>query len=114
VQKHLSVTNHGYLGYAVVVNKKFWDGLPADIRVALTKAIAESTKVADDVAFQDNQDALAKVAASGKTTIYKPTLAERFLLKKAMMPVHKQMASRIGDETMQAIYKETNFDPSKL
>jgi C4-dicarboxylate-binding protein DctP len=114
VQKHLSVTNHGYLGYAVVVNKKFWDGLPADIRAALSKAIAESTKVADDVAFQDNQDALAKVAASGKTAIYKPTLAERFLLKKAMMPVHKQMASRIGDETMQAIYKETNFDPSKL
>ncbi len=114
VQKHVSLTNHGYLGYAVVVNKKFWDGLPADIRAALNKAMAESTKVANDVAFQDNVDALAKVQATGKTTIYKPSLAERFLLKKALVPVHKQMASRIGDETMQAIYKETNFDPSKL
>jgi C4-dicarboxylate-binding protein DctP len=114
VQKHLSITNHGYLGYAVVVNKKFWDGLPADIRTALTKAMAESTKVANDTAFQDNQDALAKVKTSGKTTIYAPGLAERFLLKKAMIPVHKQMASRIGDETIQLIYKETNFDPSKL
>jgi C4-dicarboxylate-binding protein DctP len=114
VQKHLSITNHGYLGYAVVVNKKFWDGLPADIRAALTKAMAESTKVANDVAFQDNQDALAKVKASGKTVIYQPSIGERFLLKKAMIPVHKQMASRIGDETIHAIYKETNFDPSKL
>jgi C4-dicarboxylate-binding protein DctP len=114
VQKHLSITNHGYLGYAVVVNKKFWDGLPADIRTALTKAMAESTKVANDVAFQDNQDALAKVKASGKTVIYQPSMGERFLLKKAMIPVHKQMASRIGDETIHAIYKETNFDPSKL
>ncbi len=114
VQKHLTVTNHGYLGYAVVVNKKFWDGLPADIRAALTKAMAESTKVANDTAFQDNQDALAKVKASGKTAIYQPTLGERFLLKKAMFPVHKQMASRIGEETIQDIYKATNFDPNKM
>lgn len=114
VQKHLSVTNHGYLGYAVVVNKKFWDGLPADIRAALTKAMTESTKVANDTAFADNQDALAKVKAAGKTTIYQPTLGERFLLKKAMFPVHKQMSSRIGEETINEIYKVTNFDPTKM
>ena len=34
VQKHLTMTDHGYLGYAVIVNKKFWDGLPAEIRMA--------------------------------------------------------------------------------
>jgi C4-dicarboxylate-binding protein DctP len=114
VQKHVSVTNHGYLGYAVVVNKKFWDGLPADVRAALSKAMVESTKVANDVAYQDNQQALVKVKAAGKTTIYTPTNAERFLLKKAMVPVHKQMASRIGDETIQEIYRVTGFDPTKL
>ena len=35
VQKYLTITDHGYLGYAVIVNKKFWDGLPADIRKQL-------------------------------------------------------------------------------
>lgn len=114
VQKHVSVTNHGYLGYAVVVNKKFWDGLPADVRTALNKAMAEATVVANDVAKKDNEDALEKVRTSGKTAIYKPSLAERFLLKKAMVPVHKQMASRIGQETLDEIYKVTNFDPTKL
>ncbi len=114
VQKHVTVSNHGYLGYAVVVNKKFWDGLPADIRASLTKAMAESTTVANEIALKDNQDALAKVKASGKSSIYVPSNAERFLLKKAMVPVHKQMASRIGDETIQEIYKVTGFDPSKL
>jgi len=114
VQKHLSVTSRGYLGYAVVVNKKFWDGLPADIRAALDKAMAESTKVANDVALKDNQDALAKVKLAGKTQIHQPTMGERFLLKKAMLPVHKQMASRIGQETINEIYKVTGFDSSKL
>jgi len=114
VQSHLSVTNHGYLGYAVVVNKKFWDGLPADIRNQLTQAINESTKVANDHAFADNQEAMTKVKAAGKTEIYTPTPAERLALKKALVPVHQQMTSRIGEETLRAIYKETGFDPSKL
>ena len=43
VQKHVTVSNHGYLGYAVIVNKKFWDGLPPDIRASLAKAMAEAT-----------------------------------------------------------------------
>ena len=114
VQKHMTVSNHGYLGYAVVVNKKFWDGLPADIRGQLNQAMAESTKVANDHAFKDNEDALAKVKAAGKTEVYTPTPAERMALKKALVPVHKQMESRIGAEIIQDIYKETGFVADKL
>ena len=43
VQKHATLTNHGYLGYAIITNKKFWEGLPADVRAALERAIAETT-----------------------------------------------------------------------
>ena len=43
VQKYMTMTNHGYIGYVVVVNKKFWDGLPADIRGELEKAMKEAT-----------------------------------------------------------------------
>src|SRR5437773_11075485 len=38
VQKYAIVTNHGYIGYVVVVNKRFWDGLPTDIRAGCQKA----------------------------------------------------------------------------
>ncbi|MGB3427113.1 MAG: DctP family TRAP transporter solute-binding subunit, partial [Burkholderiaceae bacterium] len=47
VQKHATMTNHGYIGYAVITNKKFWDGLPADIRTGLEAAMAEATKYAN-------------------------------------------------------------------
>jgi C4-dicarboxylate-binding protein DctP len=114
VQKYVSVTDHGYLGYAVVTNKKFWDGLPADIRAQLTQAMAEATKNANLFAARDNELALEKVKASGKTEVFTPTPAERLALKKALVPVHKQMESRIGGEIIQEIYKETGFDPSKL
>src|SRR5437867_7102440 len=41
VQKYLTLSNHGCLGYAVIVNKKFWDGLPADIRSTLVRAMKD-------------------------------------------------------------------------
>jgi len=44
VQKHMTMSDHGVVMYAVVVNKKFWDGLPPDIRKSLDEAMAESTK----------------------------------------------------------------------
>src|SRR5690348_6561765 len=35
VQKHMTLSNHGHLAYALIVNKKFWDGLPDDLRGVL-------------------------------------------------------------------------------
>ncbi len=114
VQKHLSLTNHGYLGYAVIVNKKFWDGLPADVRGQLEQAMAESTKHANEIAKKENEDSLEAVKKSGKTQVYAPTPQERAALKKALVKVHTEMESRIGKELIQSIYKETGFDPAKL
>jgi C4-dicarboxylate-binding protein DctP len=114
VQKHMTLTDHGYLGYAVITNKKFWDGLPADVRGQLEQAMVEATDYANKIAKEENDGALEKVKASGKTQIHTPTAAERAALKKAMMKTHKEMESRIGKETIDAVYKETGFDPSKL
>ena len=114
VQKHVTITDHGYVGYAVVVNKKFWDALPGDIRAQLTQAMADATKFTNDSAFKDNEDALAKVRATGKTEILTLSKADRVPWKRALIRVHKEMESRVGSEILQAVYKETGFDPAKL
>jgi len=114
VQKHLSLTEHGYLGYAVITNKKFWDGLPADVRGQLEQAMKDATDHANKIAKAENDAALDAVRKSGKTQVYTPTPAERLALKKAMTKTHKEMESRIGKETIEAVYKETGFDPNKL
>ncbi|OHC71416.1 MAG: C4-dicarboxylate ABC transporter [Rhodocyclales bacterium RIFCSPLOWO2_02_FULL_63_24] len=114
VQKHMTLTEHGYLGYAVITNKKFWDGLPGDVRGQLEQAMKEATVFANGIAKQENDGALEKIKASGKTQVYTPTAAERNAIKKALVKTHTDMESRIGKEAIQAIYKETGFDPSKL
>jgi C4-dicarboxylate-binding protein DctP len=111
VQKFLALTNHGYLGYAVIVNKKFWDGLPADVRSALESAMKDATKFANDIAKKENDDAIEAVKKSGKTEIIALTDAEKAALKKALVPVHKENESRIGKEVIEAVYKETGFKP---
>ncbi len=111
VQKYLTLTNHGYLGYAVIVNKKFWDGLPADVRAALESAMKDATKYANDIAKKENDDAIEGVKKSGKTEIITLTDAEKAALKKALVPVHKENESRIGKAVIEEVYKETGFKP---
>jgi C4-dicarboxylate-binding protein DctP len=114
VQKHVTVSNHGYLGYAVIVNKKFWDGLPPDVRTALEGAMKEATKYANQIAKEENEKSLEAVKAAGKTEILNLTDDQRKAWKKALIPVHEQMADKIGKDLIQSIYKETGFDPAKL
>ena len=114
VQKHLTMTEHGYLGYAVIVNKKFWDGLPADIRSQLEEAMLQATRYANQIAKVENDNALEAIKKSGKTTVYVPTKEERAAFKKVLVPVHEKMAGRIGKETIDSVYKATGFDPKKL
>ncbi len=114
VQKYLTLTHHGYLGYAVIVNKKFWEGLPADVRGQLETAMKEATLYANKIAQEENDSALEGVKKSGKTIVYVPNKDEKLAFKKAMAPVHTKMADRVGNELLQAIYKETGFDPNKL
>ena len=109
VQKHITLSNHGHLAYAVIVNKKFWDGLPPDIRTTLEGAMKDATTYANAIAATENEAALEKIRASGKTVIYTPTAAEINEWKKALMPVHKEMESRVGKPTIDAVYKAAGF-----
>ena len=114
VQKFVLQSHHGYLGYAVIINKQFWDGLTPDQRKLLTTAMDEATRYANAIAQKENADSMEAVKASGNTQIIVPTPAQRNELKKALVKVHKEMESRIGADLIKSVYKETGFDPNKL
>ncbi|MDN4057982.1 TRAP transporter substrate-binding protein [Massilia sp. YIM B02769] len=107
VQKHLTVSNHGYLGYAVIVNKKFWDGLPAAVRAQLEQAMRDATTFEKAIAQRDNDLALEAIRKAGKTTIYNLTPQEQAAWRTALQPVQRQMESRIGKDLIQSITRET-------
>jgi len=104
VQKYLTLSDHGYLGYAVIVNKSFWDGLPADIRATLNKAMADATVYERKIAQDENDDALAAVKKAGTTQVYVLPYKDRVLWHQAMLPVHKEFEEKIGKDLIQAAY----------
>ena len=105
VQKHMTVSNHGYIGYILVMGKPFWDGLPADIRPPLEKAIAECTAFVNELAEKENAEAIATVKASGKTAVITLTPAEAEEWRKAMFPVYEEMGPRVGKQLLTDIQK---------
>jgi len=111
VQKYVALTEHGYLGYAVIVQKKFWDALPADIRATLEGAMKDATKYGNDIAKKENDDALEAIRKTGKTEIIVLTPEQKAAMKKALVSVHKDNESRVGKETLAEVYKETGFKP---
>jgi C4-dicarboxylate-binding protein DctP len=109
VQKHVSLTHHTHQAYALVANKKFWEGLPPDIRTTLEDAVRDATIYANALGEVEEKEAMANIKASGKTTIYTPTKTELDELKKATAPVHRAMESRLGKTNIEAVYKASGY-----
>jgi C4-dicarboxylate-binding protein DctP len=105
VQKFITLSDHGYIGYAVIANKKFWDGLPGDVRGQLEKAMAEATAYANQISQTENDEALAEIKKSGRSELIELTPEQKAAWRKALEPLYADMASRVGKETIDEFQK---------
>jgi len=111
VQRFATLSDHGYLGYVVIVNAKFWDGLPFDLRSALERALAETTASANAIAEAENRAAIETMKAAGTTEFITLTPEERAAWIAALKPVQEEMAARVGRDLLEAIWRETGAKP---
>ena len=103
VQSDLTLTQHGYLGYAVIVNQRFWTSLADGDRMLLAQAMNEATDYGNQIADTQNSKALVALRAAGTTRIHTPTVAQRAQLRRAVESVHLALERRIGVAWMDAI-----------
>jgi len=106
VQKYVALSDHGYDCYAVIVNARFWSGLPPDIRATLEQAMKDATTYQLELSLREQSDDLEKIKAANRAQVYELTDAEKAAWRAALLPVHKQMESRIGKDVIDAIYRE--------
>jgi C4-dicarboxylate-binding protein DctP len=109
VQKDITVSYHAHLQYAVIVNSKFWKGLPADIRGQLDKAMAEATDYTNSIAQKENEDALALIKKNGKAKLHYLTDEQKKAWQTAMAPTYKWAKGRVGGEVLDLVAKELNI-----
>ncbi len=105
VQKHITVSYHAHLQYAVIVNAKFWADLPADVRTQLEKAMNEATDYTNSIAKKENEDALADIKKKGATTLHYLTPDQQKAWRAAMAPTYQWAKGRVGQEILDVLAK---------
>lgn len=97
VQRDLTLTNHGYLGYAVVTNQRFWNSLSPQEKLLIEHTLREALDYGNQIAQTQNDKAMAALSEAGGTRIHTLTSAQRTNLRRAVQPVYDELGKRIGD-----------------
>ncbi|TQM13446.1 DctP family TRAP transporter solute-binding subunit [Pseudonocardia kunmingensis] len=99
VQSHITESNHGYIGYVLVINNQFFESLPPDLQEVVQSSADEASTYNREVAAKLNSDARTTIEQAGTTTILDLTPEERQAFKDAVVPsVWEQYADVIGPE----------------
>jgi len=107
VQKHLTITDHGYLGYLVVMSKKFWKSLPEDLQRNVTQAMNEATQKEREFAQELNDSQLAKIKEyaekTGKLSIYNLTPEQKNAWREKISTIYPEFYSdrKIGQDLIE-------------
>ena len=105
VQKAIVESNHGVIDYMVVANGKWWNGLPADVKAGLSKAMSEAIAVGNKIAFEEGEDYKAKVVAANKAKVLTLSKENLAAWRAAMKPVWGKFEEEIGKDLIAAAQK---------
>ena len=104
VQDYISVSNHSYLGYLLVVSSEFWSQLPEDIRSELSAIIEESTTRAREFAAEADREDRKKVESAGKAKVVELSQSERDQWRTATAGVEQRFRKQIGADLLNKVH----------
>jgi tripartite ATP-independent transporter DctP family solute receptor len=103
VQKYLTISNHAYLGYGVLMNKAFWEKLSDDQQQVITQAMQEATIWANQNAISLNLKQWDELKKTGQMSVHILTDEERNEWKQALEPVYVEAQAYVGKELIEAV-----------
>ena len=99
VQKHITETYHGYVGYVLVINSNFFDELPKDLQEDVLTAAEEASDFNREIAAEFNAKSKETIQEAGTTQITKLTDQQRQAFEDAVVPsVWNEHADVIGQD----------------
>lgn len=104
VQSNMIISNHGYLGYALLFGLDFWNELPADLQEVVADAAQEAVEYERQLSIDSEATMIAEIEASGTTVTYL-TEAQVAVFAEAMKPVHEQFRGVLGSDLLDLTYE---------
>jgi len=102
VQDNITSSDHGLLDYMVVTSAEFWNGLPADIRTEVKKALDEAIALGNKVAAEKSLSDKQAIIDSKRTNVIELSKEERQQWADAMKPVWKKFEAIVGKDLLDA------------
>lgn len=101
-QRYMTISNHSYLGYVVVFNEEFWNGLPSDVRLIIEQALRETTLWNNQEAL-NNEKGLRALANNADMEIIALTENDKALWTEKLNPIYKEFAQTVGPDLMEEV-----------
>ena len=108
VQNHMTITNHGILGYAVMINGDFWDSLPKNLQTSITEAMDEATAWNLKQSEAMNHQALDKMRDLPDFDVRTLSKEEQFEWKKTFKPLYNYYEDHYDEKLLDEIKKTVN------
>lgn len=108
LQNYLTVSNHGYLGYVLLMNKEFWDKLPAHIQVLIQDTLKEVSEWEAEQAQRTNEEKLEELIDCKCIDIYQLTDEEKKAWEKDLTPIYDYFKEKYGEKYIKALPKDNN------
>lgn len=113
LQDYLTISDHGYLGYVVLMNKKFWDALPSDIQQVIEETLAEVTKWEIKRAEELNEESMKKLIECECIDIHVLTDEEKRMWEETLKPVYQLYIDRFGVDYIKSLPKYKTMEDSQ-
>lgn len=104
-QKFMTISNHNYLGYVVLVDPDYWNTIPVIYQNSILEAMGEVTNWLHVHAMELNNDMLQRITNSGLTKVYEQSEEEKVYWRKALKPLYDEYEPIIGKELMEELKK---------
>lgn len=105
LQNYLTVSNHGYLGYLLLMNKQFWSGLPAEVQELILETLVEVNEWEWETARKLDAEKLAELENCQCIDVYQLTLEEQQIWEDAFKPVYDYYIERFGAKYIDSLLK---------
>ena len=96
VQDYLTISSHGYLGYAVMTEEHFWNAQTSETRRILTEAMKETTEWNETYAEEMNKEQLEEIKKNSSIKIYELSDKEKKEWMTRLDPVYRQYEPIFG------------------
>ena len=106
VQSYLTLSNHGYLGYAVIMNADFWETLSPEVQKQINSAMSETTRWILKQSQLMNDAQLKEIEQNSSIEIHTLSSDQEKAWKTRFLPLYKDIEKEVGKDLLNKIKQE--------